>query len=440
MRDVPAHSLEDFMYEKTDRIETVAYGIETRFWYAGKEIPDITYISGNQLPADQTMVEDILLRRQIPVSEFVIQSYVRDALFRREENPATVLERLVPPVIQLEEREWKHLSTYISDTYDEFKLFYTIFADQAMGPIRQRVGELHTAVIDLYFRLKKSGADSTALPTHTFIVLSQIQNHAAAVMEDLDTNEAPSADELEAMDSSLDSMIDTYEDIKELIEEAMSTYRRSNLSVVKPMAGKINPWRMIQIGIGGTDVWRRITMPEDFLLVELHEIIQASLNWTNQLTYRFIIDKAVRGVTNTGILDSKLKLTDLCNEGITEVSYEYGNSWTVKVLILPRYNGGEGETLRCVAGACAAPPELMEGPLHFRKDVSALDRGVEKEKQAALAELGPDFRASFFDIEKCTKVLNSVSSAHGNAHKSGTTGFPNISGPAGSITGQTGRC
>jgi hypothetical protein len=437
MRDIPALSLEDFIYDKTDRLETVAYGIESRFWYAGKEIPDIGYISGSQLPPDQTVVEDILFRRQIPISEYVIQSYVRDALFRREEDGSSIMARLVPPVIQLEERELKILGTYIADTFEEFKLFYTFFSDQAMGPVRQRVGELHTAVIELYVRLRKSGVDHAALPSHTFIVLSQIQNHAAAVLEDLDTNESPPSDELEAMDSSLDSMIDTYEEIKELIEEAMSSFRRNNLSVIKPNAGKFNPWRMIQISVGGTEVWRRITVPEDFLLVELHEIIQASLNWTNQLTYRFIIDRAIRGVS-TGILDSKLKLMDLCSEGITEVSYEYGNSWTVKVIILPRYNGGEGETLRCVAGACAAPPELMEGPLHFRKNVSALERSVEKERQAAREELGPDFRADYFDIEKCTQVLNSISSAHGNAHKGGVTGFPNTAGSAGSITEKKG--
>jgi hypothetical protein len=406
MRDIPACSLEDFVYEQTDRIETVPYGIETRFWYAGKEIPDISYLSGSQLPADQTVVEDILFRRQIPISEYVIQSYVRDALYRREEDCAAVLERIVPPIIQLEERELKHLNMYIAETFEEFKLFYTYFADQAMGPIRQRVGELHTAVSELYFRLKKSGVDSSALPTHTFIVLSQIQNHAAAVLEDLDTNDPPSPEELEAMDSSLDSMIDTYEDIKQLIEEAMNSFRRNNLSVVKSAAsGKCIPWRMIQISIGGTEVWRRITVPEGYRLADLHTIIQTAFNWANQLVFQFNIDKAIRGITSTGILDNKLTIANLCAEGITELSYEYGTSWTVKVIILPRYDGGEDETLRCVAGAGAAPPELVEGPLRFRKDVSALERGVEKEKQAAEQELGLNFKPGFFDIESCNRIL-----------------------------------
>jgi hypothetical protein len=432
MREIPAYSLEDFLYDKTERVETVPYGIETRFWYAGKEIPDSAYIAGAQLPPDQTVVEHILFHHEIPVSEYVIQSYVRDALFRREENPSGILERLVPPSIRLEEREWKLLQSYIITTYNDFESLYSFFTDQAMGPIRQRVGELHTAVIELGVRLKKSGIEPAALPTHTFIVLSQIQNHAAAVMEDLDTGEAPPPEELEAMDSSLDSMIDTYEEMKELIEEAMSAHRRNNLSLVNPnRSGKFTPWRMIQIGVGGTTIWRRITVPEDYRLVDLHGIIQSVLNWTGRFSYRFNVDTAVENITSTGVLENKLRIADLCDGRITELSYEYGASWTVKVIILPRYDGGENETLRCVAGVGAAPPEQVEGPLRFRKDVSALERGPDKDRAEALRELGPDFRPDYFDIDGCNRTLRSVFPVHGTAGGSGIS--------AGSVSGKTRR-
>ncbi|MDR2178276.1 MAG: plasmid pRiA4b ORF-3 family protein [Treponema sp.] len=418
MRDIPACSMENFIYEETNHIETVPYGIETRFWYAGKEIPDINYIAGSQLPPDQTAVESILLHHQIPVSEYVIQSYIRDALFRREKNCLSILERIVPPVIRLDGDEQKYLDAYIAETYEEFQLFYTFFADHAMGPIRQRVGELHTAVIDLYTRLKKSRVDPSILPPHTYIVLSQIQNHAAAVLEDLDTDESPPPDELEAVDSSLDSMIDTYDDIKELIEEAITSFRRSNLSLVNPGKDTTNPWRMIQLSIGGTSVWRRITIPETFHLADLHMIIQSVFNWTGRLDCRFNVDKSIRGITSTGPLENRHKVADLCGEGITELFYEYGNGWTVKIIILPRYDGGENETLRCVAGAGAAPPEQVEGPLRFRKTVSALERGADKEKQAAQEELGPDFNPEFFNLEDCNQALNSIFSVRGSA---GTT-------------------
>jgi hypothetical protein len=337
-----------------------------------------------------------------------------------------VLERLVPPTLHLEDRERKLLNSYIAETYGEFKPVYTFFADQSMGPIRQRVAELHTAVIDLYVRLKKSGVESSALPTHTYIVLSQIQNHAAAVLEDLDTDETLSHDELETIDSSLDSMIDTYEEIKELIEVAMAARRRNNLSVVNPRRnGDVTPWRMIQISIGGTDVWRRITMPESFPLTDLHAAIQSAFNWTNQLVYRFSIDKPARGIEKAGALEKNLLIGELSGEGIGEMIYEYGPNWTVKVIILPRYDGGDGETLRCVAGEGAPPPEMMEGPLRFRKHIAALDWGTDSERQTARQELGPGFKPDYFDIDACNKTLDTAfCSLHGARAKSlsGKTG------------------
>ncbi|GHV61895.1 hypothetical protein AGMMS49587_07230 [Spirochaetia bacterium] len=409
MREVPAYSLEDFLFEKTDRIETVAYGIETRFWFAGKEIPDSRIIEGYLLPPDRTLVEDILVKRQVPISEYVIQSYVRDALFHGEEDIPVILERIVPPSIHLEEREWKIIAGYIVDTLEEFRSIYTPFADQAMGPIRQRVGELHTAVIDLLARLNKARIDASWLPKHTYIVLSQIQGHAAGVMEDLDSDDAPEEGDLETMDNSLDSMIETYEDIKELIEDALNTFRRSNLSVVKPLAkdGKSNAWRMVQISIGGTGVWRRAAVPESYRLQDLHRVVQGTLNWQGASMYRFSVEKNGNGLPGSGALDNKLRIGELCGEGISEIIYEYGTKWTVKVILLPRYDGEETEAVRCVAGEGASPPEFIDGPLRFRKSLSALERGTELEKQAALHELGQNFNPEKFDIEVCNRNLNS---------------------------------
>ena len=60
MREIPAYSLEEFLYKKTDKIETVTYGIETRFWYAGREIPDRKGLDADNARPDKTPIEDIL--------------------------------------------------------------------------------------------------------------------------------------------------------------------------------------------------------------------------------------------------------------------------------------------------------------------------------------------------------------------------------------------
>ena len=408
MQELPAYSLEEFLYEKTERIETAPFGIETRFWFAGKDIPDSKGLSGITVPPDRTFMEDMLFKRNVPISEYVLISYVRDALFRNEGDIDQVIDRIVPPVIHLEEEEWDLLADYVSDAMDDLRKHYSLFLDQSMGSTRQRVAELHTAVVDLAARLQKGEMDPSWLPRHTFIVLSQIQGHAAGLLEDLDTDEAPPEAELEAMENSLDSMIETYNDIKEMLDSAMDNFRRNNLMVIRSGKDNVNEgsWRAVQLSVSGTDVWRRAMVSADCTLQDMHRLIQASLDWKDTYRHRFFVEGP--GGMDRKSLDDKMKLKDICEQGVGELQYEYGTKWNIKIVILAPYQPVKGEVMRCVAGEGAAPPEVIGGPLRFRKIIGALEGGSDMEKQAALHELGADFVPGLFDMEKCNQRINSI--------------------------------
>jgi hypothetical protein len=416
MREVPAYALETFLYEKTDRIETVAYGIETRFWYAGKEIPDRKDLEGIPSLPDKTVIEEILYKNKIPISEYVIQAYVWDALFRNDPVIPHIFTRIIPPAVNPDKQSRDYLTEYIAETLEDFRKIYSPFSDQAMGPIRQRVGELHTAVIDLAVRIHKSDIDVSWLPRHTFVILSQIQGHAASVLEDLDMGPDPDPDpewalteaELEAMDNSLDSMIETYEDIKELIEDALGSFRRNNISMVK--GSKNGPGlesRTLQISIGGTEIWRRLIVPEICRLNELHRIIQILFGWTGTQDFRFVPGGNFRARFSGEIRepDPESVIADLTAQGLSELLYEYGKQWNVKIMILSRIEGEKGAPIRCAAGAGAAPAETIPGPARFKKLLSALEQGNGGDRRAALDELGADFDPQFFDRDVCNRKL-----------------------------------
>jgi hypothetical protein len=407
MRDVPAYSLEEFLYKKTDRIETAAYGIETRFWYTGKEIPDSKELEGVLSLPDRTVLEEILIEKKIPITEYVIQSYVRDALFRKDEDVSHITDRIAPKAIHLSRDERRMLELYIRDALKEYKGSYIDFTEQSMGPIRQRVGELHTAVIELTARLQKGDIDQNWLPRHTFIVLSQIQSHAAGLLEDLDSDDAPPESELEAMDNSLDSMIETYEDIKELIDDALNNFRRNHLSVVKNGTVEKDGWRTVQISVSGTGAWRRVLIPESYHLEDLHYVIQTVLDWKNSFPWQFSIESP-DGAPGRKILEGRSCIAELLDDEITELLYDYGTKWTVKIILLSPYQVQEEETIRCIAGAEAAPPESVDGPLRFRKILNALEKGSEREQQEARQELGKDFKAELFDVQRCNNKLKIV--------------------------------
>jgi hypothetical protein len=334
----------------------------------------------------------------------VVQSFVRDALYRDDCNEDQIIERIIPRSAGLGGRDREYLADYVLEVLKEFSATYSRFTDSAMAPVRMRVGELHTAVVDFALQLQKN-SDISWLPKHTFVVLSQIQGHAASILEDLDSEEAPPRSELDAMDNSIDSMLDTYEDLKELVNEAMESFRKNNISLLSQSSGY--SWRTVQISLGGTEIWRRLVLPENFTLGELKVLIQSLFSWNGE-EGRF--SSGASGGDET-FLQNALSIGELSGSKTNEFLCEFGDKWTVKIIILARYQPQPGESIRCVAGAGAAPPRFIDGPLRFRRFISALELGSDHEQRMVMKELGKEYDPEGFDIDSCNRALRNVSGA-----------------------------
>ena len=200
----------------------------------------------------------------------------------------------------------------------------------------------------------------------------------------------------------MDSMVETYEDIKEMIDEALDSFRRNKLGLVR--AGSNNneaSGHLLQLSIGGIDVWRRLIVPDNCTLEELHKIIQAAFGWRNSMEYGFSAKDVIEESTT-------LKMLEL--DGITELHYEYGTKWTVKVIILSRYETPDTRPVRCITGSGSAPPEFIVGPVKFKRVLASLESRNEIERARARQELGSGFSYDEFDLETCNLNLKSLGS------------------------------
>jgi hypothetical protein len=409
MRSLPAHSMEDFIYEITNHIEIVPYGIETRFWYAGKDIPDSKDLLGTRGLPDRTVLEELLFRWGVPISEFAVQSFVRDALYRGDREIYEIVDRIVPPSSGINSRDRDYLAAYLLEVFEDFEETYSSFADHARGPIRQRVTELHTAVMELAIQVQKSAMDPSWLPKHTFVVLSQIQEHAASILEDLnvgeeDMGDGPSGAELQMIDSSIDSMLETYEDVRDLINESVSNFRKNNIGLwQKDGTKEASSWHVVQISLGGTDIWRRLALPDAYTLQELSSLIKSIFSWEGE-THKYNIEGENIGA--------------ICSSGTSEFFCEIGSKWTVKIIILSWYQAKPGEQVSCVAGAGAVPPGFIDGPLRFRRFVSSLEQGIGNEHRFALNELDKDYDPDRFDIDSCNRTIHQYSAQRGGNYVS----------------------
>jgi hypothetical protein len=408
MMDIPAYSLEDFLYEKTDKFSVTAFGLESRFWYAGKEIPDYPSLQGIKTQSDETPVEGLLFQHNIPISEYVVQSYIRDAIYRNENNAARVLERIAPPSCGMNKWDSEYLFSFITETMKELRRFYSVFTDQRSGPIRQEVCDLHTAIIELACRIRREGIDYSILPKHTFIILSQIQVYTSNILEDLDVEEEPPLSELTAIDNSIDEMIEIFDEIKDMIDKSRAAFRQTNLTLVRDNDDD-RAWRTAQISIGGTGIWRRLVLPQSFTLADLHHVILKLFSWSGLQPHRFTLDYISGGEmfdSERGVKEN-ITIRELASHYLNEINYEYGTRWTVKIIFSP-CNDTNIEKPICVAGENSPPPERVDGPLRFRRFISALEINDESEKKIAQKELGRNFDPFAFDIDECNRQLDGI--------------------------------
>lgn len=410
MLRTPAYSMEEFIYEKTERIETVPYGMETRFWRAGKDIPDRGPWTLEAGPPDKTEVETVLSRLGIPVSEYVVESYIRDSFFRDDSDIHRILERLIPPSVEADHAERLFVAQFISEARADLISTYNFFADREMGVLRSRAAELHGAVIEMLAKFGRKGVDVSWLPKHALVTLSQLQTHAANLLEDLDFDDPPDPRELDGMDNSLDAMIDTFDDLKEAMDQAVNGFRRSRMTLVKAEASdKGGDWRVLQISLSGTSVWRRISVPEGMNLESLHRCIQASLGWKGGRLHGFVVDGQVYGPEGEGgdYTERGTTVGALAEAGKTEFvyDYDYGAEWEARVTVLHEAEAEADGIPRCLAGEGVAPPESIGGPLRFRRFVTALASDAGKERELARAELGADFDPEAFDPAAANAAL-----------------------------------
>jgi hypothetical protein len=207
------------------------------------------------------------------------------------------------------------------------------------------------------------------------------------------------------MDTSMNSMVETLTDTRQQIEEGLKNYRRNKMSVVragdKPSEGE----RLVQLSIGGTEIWRRLALPDSTRLEDLHGIIQVVFGWSGKWPHHFIVRQ--RGVQIPEKQAETMRIDTLIEEDASFIEYEYGERWVLRVMFLSTEEALPNGVLRVVGGEKHEPPEDANGPVRYRRLAEALydlddDYPLHNE---AVAVLGEKYNYDDFDLDECNLNL-----------------------------------
>ncbi|MEX0652536.1 MAG: plasmid pRiA4b ORF-3 family protein [Phycisphaeraceae bacterium] len=194
-------------------------------------------------------------------------------------------------------------------------------------------------------------------------------------------------------------------------------------------------------------IWRRLAVPADITLGQLHEVIQIAMGWTDSHLHQYVLrDKAlkpsrdeIREVDDadawTGAFINRLRgervftatttpfgdptdmegededaipLAEVCPKVKSKLTYEYdfGDGWehVIEVQKIMKPKPGE-EYPRCLAGKKACPPEDCGGVFGYYRMLEVVADPEHEEHEDIVEWLGDDFDHEAFDIDEVNDVL-----------------------------------
>ncbi len=225
-----AAPVRDFL-QWTSKIGIEPYGVETRLWFRDTPIPAQGTWNMSVVASPETLAEESFMHLGLPVSSYVLDAYVLDALYRKETTIEPVLSRIVPvrgggsafcyPVIE----------RAIAASFRYFLEDYNWFADHEAAVLRNRFAVLHEALVRFVLHLQELRFTPEQIPEQGSVVLGQIIAHAVSALETLSLP-GDVEGEMESLWASLEGMEDSFFDVKTAIQESLPDMLRDRFSIL----------------------------------------------------------------------------------------------------------------------------------------------------------------------------------------------------------------
>jgi Plasmid pRiA4b ORF-3-like protein len=162
----------------------------------------------------------------------------------------------------------------------------------------------------------------------------------------------------------------------------------------------------IQLARISPPIWRRVLVPGEVDLGELHAIIQTAFGWTDSHLHEFEVGRDRYGTPDRDwgrddVADeSGVRLFRLVREGEKlTYTYDFGDGWehwiTVEKVTAPAA-GARYPT--CTAGRRACPPEDVGGPWSYPDFCEAIKNPEHPEHEERLEWVGGSFDPDAFDL------------------------------------------
>lgn len=176
----------------------------------------------------------------------------------------------------------------------------------------------------------------------------------------------------------------------------------------------------LRVTLGATQppIWRRLLVPSDLTLGELHEVLQIAMGWQGAHPHQFIQRGQFYGVPvdELGLFEvhdeNGYQVADLLRVSRDWLTYEYdfGDGWEHRIA-LEKVLAPEDRAPVCIKARGACPPEDIGGADGYARLLAAHKDPRHPDRDALLAAVAADFDPAYADILTINERLHGYRAA-----------------------------
>lgn len=175
----------------------------------------------------------------------------------------------------------------------------------------------------------------------------------------------------------------------------------------------------IKVTLLATDppIWRRLLVPADLTLEQLHYVLQVAMGWDDSHMHEFLIGQQRFGTpdpmdevfSGSGTVSERtVRLFNVLDQPKVKAryTYDFGDSWEHGIVVEKSLAPEAGLAYpTCVAGERHEPPEDCGGVPGFYNLLEALGDPEHEEHEDLLDWLGDNFDPNAFSVDEVNRQL-----------------------------------
>lgn len=382
-------------------------------WFVDGKIPDLgAAVSERGEPrGDDDSLDAILDDVGISLTEEVIEGYMRNELYSGEGKLSRVHALVLGgrSVVFADNEQEHAFFGFIEEMWNRVCAAYRREGDRDAGPVREHVVLVHAQILRWLRGLDGRGIALSRLPQEEVLQLTNASSFLDEMLRLL--NDPESIDERSAAETEK-----SLEQLEGVVNDLIGRIDPKTGGSEEPGDSSSPPARVYTMKVSlqriRPPIWRRLRIPGDFTLSDLHKAIQIAMGWDESHPHEFRIGQRFYSpAEELGPSSGMLFSFDDDSENEEEVrvdevfarekargyyTYDFGDDWRHLIVVEKIQSAGaisddDGTPPVCLAGRRAAPPEDSGGEPGYYQLLSALEDDEElPEHLAWLADYDPD--------------------------------------------------